>query len=237
MPTKRLKEMFHIKKASIAFCIASLLFTVSCGSRNNVPQKPSTDTIPAMVMQIKKQSRLYAAECKVRKIVTHDDKISVKGKLFSHDYDIGIPFSERKIAIPMDATVKAFIDFSNFSEANVKRHGNKIEIILPDPQLTVTSTRIDHAGIKRQVAFMRSDFSDAELSGYEKQGREAIIKNLPETRIIETARQSAAKIIVPMAEQMGFAEEDIKVTFRKDFNLSDIMTLINKNGVEDESYK
>ena len=43
--------------------------------------------------------------------------------------------SNRKVAIPMDATLKAYVDFSGFSAKNVNRQGDKIEIILPDPKV------------------------------------------------------------------------------------------------------
>ena len=66
---------------------------------------------------------------------------------------------------PLDAVVKAYIDFSDFNEENVKKEGNgKITIILPDPRIVLTSTKIDHKGMKEFVPFMRHNFTDAELN-------------------------------------------------------------------------
>jgi len=42
-----------------------------------------------------------------------------------------IPMSQRKIAIPMDATVKAYIDFSNFSEKNITNMATRLRLHYP----------------------------------------------------------------------------------------------------------
>ena len=122
------------------------IFMLCCScSRHKTEQETVTiDTIPMMVMQIQKCSKLYTAEYKVHKIITHDDKMKLNGSFMKKDFSINLPLGSRKIAIPMDATLKAYIDFANFNEDNVKRQGDKIEIILPDPHVTLTSTRINH---------------------------------------------------------------------------------------------
>jgi hypothetical protein len=118
----------------------------ACGKGNKAGQEnsPAIDTIPLMVMQIQKCSRLYTSEYQVHKIVTFADTMSVSGQFLSKKFKIGLPAGKRRIAIPVTASIKAYIDFSKFSSANVKKKGNQIEIILPDPQFTMTSTEIDH---------------------------------------------------------------------------------------------
>lgn len=148
------------------------------------------------------------------------------------DFSINLPLGSRKIAIPMDATLKAYIDFADFNEDNVKRQGDKIEIILPDPHVTLTSTRINHDEIKQYVALTRSRFSDEELSSYERQGREAIIKDIPSMGMMDMARESAARTLIPMIEQMGFEESNITVSFRKHYTLNDIKSLLDKTTIE-----
>lgn len=88
-----------------------------------------------MVMQIQKCTRLYTAEAHVHKIITHDDQFKLKGSFLKHEFNIPVPGSNRKVAIPMDATIKAYVDFQGFSDRNVSRKGDKIEIILPDPKM------------------------------------------------------------------------------------------------------
>ncbi len=72
----------------------------------------------------------------------------------------------------------------------------------------------------------RSKFSDAELSGYEQQGRAAIIESIPQLGVIERAKADAARVLVPMITQLGYREEDITIAFRKSFDRNEIMKLI-----------
>lgn len=186
----------------------------------------SIDTVPMLIMQVQKCSKLYTSEFKVHKIVTHDDVIRLRGSLLQQTYNIKIPLGERKIAIPMDATLKAYIDFSQFSEKNIERRGDKITIILPDPKVTMTSSKIDQKNIRHYVALARANFSDAEMTNYEKQGRAAIIQSIPELGIIDMAKENAARVLVPMMVQLGYKEENITIAFRKTFDTNSIMKLI-----------
>ena len=89
----------------------------SCSSEQTENAEPVvTDTLPSLIMQIQKTSRLYTTEYHIHKIVTHDDVVRLKGNFLSKDFDIPLPLGERKVAIPMDATLKAYIDFSDFSD-------------------------------------------------------------------------------------------------------------------------
>jgi hypothetical protein len=138
-----------------------------------------------------------------------------------------MPLGDRKIAIPMDATLKASIDMSQFSERNIEKDGNKIIIILPDPQVTLTSSKIDQKNIKEYVGLVRSHFSDKEMTDYEQQGRAAIIESIPRLGIIAAAKENAARVLVPLITQMGYEEKDIIIQFRKDYGLKDLQSLIN----------
>ena len=211
---------------------STLMLCCSCSRHKTEQETVTIDTIPMMVMQIQKCSKLYTAEYKVHKIITHDDKMKLNGSFMGGDFSINLPLGSRKIAIPMDATLKAYIDFADFNEDNVKRQGDKIEIILPDPHVTLTSTRINHNEIKQYVALTRSRFSDEELSSYERQGREAIIKDIPSMGMMDMARESAARTLIPMIEQMGFEESNITISFRKHYTLNDIKSLLDKTTIE-----
>ena len=207
----------------------------SCSAdKENAPEPNSenTDSLPMLVMQILKHSRLYTAEYRIKKIVTHDDVKRLKGTFLGKQFDMKMPIGDRKIAIPMSAKLKAYIDFSSFSEKNIERNGNKITIILPDPKVTLTSSKIDRKNIKEFVSITRSHFTDKDMTDYENQGREAIISSITRTGIIETAQENAAQIIIPMIEQMGYEGKDITVTFRKQFDESDLKTLIDATTVE-----
>lgn len=219
-------------KATLIVMMAITLLA-SCNRNKTNETAKQIDTIPEMVMHIQKCSRLYTAEYKFHKIVTHQDKKTIKASLFKTDMSFDIPMSERKIAIPMDATIKAYIDFSNFSEKNITKYGNKIEVTLPDPRIIMTSSKINHEDIKKDVSLMRSNFSDEELLNYEKQGRDQIIKAIPQTDILERAKMNAANNIIPMIKLMGYDEKNITINFRKDFS-NNINNLIDKTTIEHE---
>ena len=210
-----------MKNKQFIYTFLLLLFMLSgCKKGKQEQTQKAIDTIPMLINEVQKCSKLYTVEYRLHKIITHNDQKTIEGKLFNQDINIDIPMTKRRVAIPMDATVKSYIDFSTFSEKNVRRNGKKIEITLPDPRVTLTSKKI--------VNFTRSDFTDAELSDFERQGREQILKAVPQTDILENARISATRILVPLLQQLGFAERDITIHFRNDLHSSDIPTLIDK---------
>ena len=206
--------------------LTALLMT-GCKSENgDSAQVIVTDTIPSLVIQIQKCARLYTTEYHIHKIVTHNDILKLKGNILRKDIDIKLPLGERKIAFPMDATLKAYIDFSDFSESNIERNGDKITILLPDPKVIMTSSKINRDEVKEYVGLTRSYFTDKELSSYEQQGRQSILNSVSQLGIKQTAQENAARVLVPMLTEMGYKEENITIAFRKSL---DIMKLINSN--------
>ena len=220
-----------MKKYCLFIALVSILFCACNGGEEQKTEQTgyqSIDTVPMLVMQVQKCSKLYTSEFKVHKIVTHDDVVRLKGSVLRQDYNIKIPLGERKIAIPMDATLKAYIDFSQFSDKNIERQGDKITILLPDPKVTMTSSKIDQKNVRHYVALARANFSDAEMTDYEQQGRAAIIQSIPELGIIDIAKENAARVLVPMLVQLGYREENITIAFRKEFNQNNIMRLLEQ---------
>ena len=184
------------------------------------------DTVPMLITQIQQCAKLYTTEYRVHKIVTHEDALRLKGSLLQKDFNIKMPLGDRKIAIPMDAKLKAYIDFSEFSEQNIERQGEHITILLPDPKVTMTSSKVDQKHIRQYVALTRANFSDAELASYQEQGRAAIIADIPKMGILEKARQNAAKVLVPMLTELGYKEADITIAFRKQYEADDVLKLL-----------
>jgi metal-dependent amidase/aminoacylase/carboxypeptidase family protein len=90
----------------------------------------------------------------------------------------------------------------------------------------MTSSKIDQKNVKQYVALARANFSDAEMSAYEQQGRNAIIESIPDLGIFETAQANAAKVLVPMFTAMGYEEHQVTVAFRKHYDAADIQNLI-----------
>ena len=207
-------------------CCANILLSLIClalmacgGDKkngNDVAENASTDNIPMLIRDIRKCSKLYTSEYNIRKIVTYSDEPRLKGKLLGHEVDMKMPMGDRKIAIPMNVTLKGYIDFSDFSKKNVRREGRRIVVTLPPPQVAVTASKIDQAGIKEYVSFMRSRFSDAEMTEFEKQGRQAVVNSIPRLDINETTAVNAAKILIPMIVKMGYDEKVITIEMRNE---------------------
>ena len=210
-----------------------LLLFSGCRSEKASPADASyasIDTLPMLIMQVKDCSRLYTTEYQVHKIVTHEDVVRLQGKLLNRNIDMRLPLGDRKIAIPMDATLKAYIDFSDFSEANIERDGERIVVTLPDPKVELTSTKIDQKAVREYVSLARAHFSDAEMSSYEQQGRDAILESVPSLGILERAEADAARVLIPLFVQMGFDEKNVTVTFRKTFGRDDIKRLLEPSN-------
>ncbi|MGM9733722.1 MAG: DUF4230 domain-containing protein [Prevotella sp.] len=206
----------------LVFLCACLSF-VACGEGDGMKDDgggagavAALDTLPVLIRNIQKCSKLYTSEYNIRKIITHSDEPRLKGKVLGHEIDMKMPVGDRKIAIPINVTLKAYIDFAGFSQDNVVREGRRITIILPEPQVTVTSSKVDQKGIREYVSLTRSRFSDEEMADFEKQGRQAVVKSIPRLDIKETARLNAAQLLIPMIMKMGFDEKDITVVFRNE---------------------
>lgn len=220
---------------SLLIVAISTLFAACQGCNGGGEEKKAEtplDTIPMLIMQVQKCSRLYTSEYDIRKIVTHSDNTRLKGNILGADINLKMPLSDRSIAIPIEAKVKAYIDLSGFSERNIIKNGKKITIVLPDPQAVLTSTSVDHDNVREYSSTSLHKYSDAEISNFEQQGREAIVKSIPQLSIVDDAQTNAARIIIPMIVSLGYDESDITISFRKDFNHSKINILTDNSTIE-----
>lgn len=213
--------------------VAAILLTSACTSVSEQPADthPDASVVDSvdLVLAVARTSRLHTAEYRVHKIVTHSDVKFLRTTLLGHTLDTRLSLGDRKIAIPIDVTLKAYIDFSGFNESQIERSpdGQKIHITLPDPKVVVTSSKIDHQSTRQYTDLLRSDFTDEEMTDFTAQGVRAILKTVPQMGILTTARQSAARTLIPLIASMGYAESDIVITFRKEFTESDLPQLID----------
>lgn len=183
-----------------------------------VQPQEAIDTMQQVVMRAQQQNRLYTTECKIHKVVLFSDNGKIGGKLL----DIDKP-GHRKVAVPLDVTLKGSIDFAHFDASNVTRTDSLIVITLPDPQITVTSSRIDFKATRQYVSTLRSNFTDEEITQLARQGEDSIRHHIERYGLIEASRTAAARVLVPMLKQLGYAESNIIVRFRKDFTEKDLL--------------
>ncbi|WP_232210559.1 DUF4230 domain-containing protein [Alloprevotella rava] len=208
---------------SAVFCLLLLLsFLSACGKgeKNSAAEKASdtvkVDTTALLVRQISNCVRLYTTEYQYHKIVTYSDEPRITGNLGSANFSIPTRLGERKIAIPIDVSVKAYIDFASFSQANIERSDSGIVIVLPDPQIVVTASKIDHAAVRQYIDPLRSRFSDQEMMSFARQGEDSIVRHMDKAAILASAQTGAARILLPMLHRMGYTEHKATISFRHD---------------------
>ncbi len=203
----------------VIFVCVALAALSSCGKKSAKKEKadtakPQIDTVAVLYNSISDCARLATAEYRIHKIVTFDDRIVVRGKMFSKPFSKELPIGDRKIAIPLDVTLRGYVDFADFGKGSIKRHGGKITVTLPDPQIMISASKIDHKGVKKLVDPLRSDFRQEEIESYTRQGMDSIAKAIPNLGIVEAARVNAAQVLVPIIKEMGYSESDITIQFR-----------------------
>ena len=205
------------------------LLTACTSQKDGQPESRKGDEQVNIANVISRQSRLYTAQYVVHKIVTHNDLKALRGSFLGIHFDQQLPLGDRKIAIPIDVVLQAYIDFSQITDRDIERQGDALHITLPDPRIVVTSSKVDNQGIKARVSWLRSDFTDSELTNFTRQGVASVLRTVPQMGIIETARQNAAAQLIPLLSAMGYKEERIVITFRKQYDESDLGTLIEKD--------
>lgn len=208
---------------------------LSC-TRQKTAGGPAADSLSLadtadLILRVRQTARLHTAEYHVHKIVTHEDVRHLSATVLGRRLDTPLPLGDRKVAIPIDVTLRAYIDFATFSESQVERTADgHLHVTLPDPKVIVTSSRVDHEQTRQFVDILRSDFSDAELADFTSQGVRAILQQVPQLGILETARHSAAATLIPLLADLGYDEENIIITFRKEFTERDLPFFFDSEG-------
>ncbi len=209
--------------------LASCFFLFACGKSGKTDEdnnKVKIDTTATIVNQIVRCSRLYTTEYKIHKLVTHSDVRRLEGKVLSVPVSLPLTVGDRKIAIPIDVTVKAYIDFSDFSAARIQRTEKGIVVTLPNPKVIVSSSKIDEKGIRQYIDLTRSRYSSAEVAAFAKQGEDSIVQHLDQTDILKSAERSAAQVLLPMLHRMGYDESQVVIRFDKNPTPQNVESLI-----------
>lgn len=173
------------------------------------------DTTARIVYEVTQCARLYTTEYVIHKIVTHTDAPTIEGNVLGIPVKMKTRVGNRKVAIPIDVTLKAYIDFTNFSEKNIERTDSTITLTLPDPKIIATASKVDHRRTRQFIDGMRSRYTDEEMSNFAQQGADSIISHAASFGIIEQAELSAATNLYPLLLRMGFKEQNVTIRFRK----------------------
>jgi len=198
----------------------------ACGNggsdRPSGPSVPAADTLQLIARQVEHVARLYTTEYRIHKIVTQSDEPRLQGSILGQEVDWKLPAAERHIALPIDVTVKAYIDFAGFSRQQVRRDGTRLVVTLPDPVIVVTAAKIDNKALRQYTDLFGTRYSDDEMLALARQGEDSIRANIDRADILKTARQSGAQTLLPMLRRMGFSENDVTLEFRSDLRPTDL---------------
>ena len=165
-----------------------------------------------VVHSISRSARLYTVQYNVHKVLTYQDFSSLETSFLFEKITIPIP-GERKIVLPMDAVLKAYIDFSSFSDENVSVVGDHITITLPAPKIEMTSAKVDYTGEKQFLSWNRFSFTEDERESLLRKGREKVLADMKGSDIIERSQLGAYNALVPLVEAAGFRRENIVIRF------------------------
>ena len=215
-------------------CFLLLGISVACHKKGTSQTEYGKDNLTTLVSKVSHCSRLYTTEYTIRKIVTFNDEVRIKGSIFSKQIDVKLSVGDRKVAIPMTVTLKGYIDFSSFSSENVSRDNEHIVLTLPDPKITVSASRIDHKNLRKYVSLTRANFSAEEIEKYQRQGVDSILSHLNEIGIAEQARQSAVNMLQPLLMQLGYRDDQVVIRFRSDINDDTLLNWIDIEKVRSE---
>lgn len=199
--------------------LAALTLSAACGSGHDGPEaEAQPDATATAVRQIQQCSRLYTTEYRVHKIITCNDRSTIDASGLGFNLELDKP-GHRKMVVPIDATLKGYIDFGGFSEANIEREADgRLIITLPDPEVMLTSSRVDHEHLQEFVSPYRDRFSSEEKNELIALGRQAIVDEIPRLGIDRSARTAAVRLLMPLFTTLGFQEQDITIQFRSDFS-------------------
>lgn len=210
--------------------LLTVTFLLSCGSENAAPpttppavqEANADDTVKTIVYAVNRCARLYTTEYRIHKIVTYSDEPVIEGRVIGIPVKLPARIGDRKAIVPIDVTLKAYVDLEKFDERNVSRTDSTIILTLPDPTILATASKVDHAATRTFVDPLRSAFSDKELSDLARQGVDSVLSHTGRFGIIEQARNHAATTLVPLLRRMGYREEKIIVRFGKDYSDEDL---------------
>lgn len=215
-----------MRKVLAFILVITLVTPLFCGcQKQDTTKDDESNAIPMLANRIQQCSRLYTTEYRIHKVVMVQADRQLETSFLGVGFNV--PLGERRLLIPMEATLKGYIDFSNFSEEDIDMDGKSVTITLPDPELVLTSSRIDHDGTKQYVSWYLSNFDTSEQTAHAAKGRQDIINKVKndsrqKRHIVESARQNAANLLIPFISRMGFSEQDITITFRQDFSFENL---------------
>ena len=151
------------------------------------------------VFALKEMSELATVEYTVTKIVrASDDKTWYK-------------LGDRKILMSCSARIKAGIDLSEITEANVQIEGKKIELVLPRAHVISFNMRPEDIHVEYQeTGVFRDKFSAEERDMLMRQGEKQIRNSTEALGVLQTAETNASLFMSNYLKSLGYKRINIR---------------------------
>lgn len=174
-----------------------------------------------LVAEIQQCSRLYTAEAVSRKTVEYASGRSLDVTLGGTKHTLSLPLTTTTATIPVIVTYKACIDLSHLRPGDIRTAGDTaVTIILPDPFIMQTAVSVDHAAERHHEQWFAKGLTGEEYRALIRRAKEEAWRDLPDSArqaVCETARVSAAELLLPLARALGFSRAT--VAYRPDFSI------------------
>jgi hypothetical protein len=153
------------------------------------------------VFALREMSELATVEYTVTKIVkASDDQTWYK-------------FGDRKILMSCKASIKAGIDLSQITEANVKIDGKQIEMVLPRAHVISLNMKPEDIRVEYQeTGFFRDKFATEERDDLMKQGETQIRNSTEAMGVLQTAETNATLVMSNYLKSLGYQKINIRYT-------------------------
>lgn len=152
------------------------------------------------ILALKEMNELVTVEYVVNKII--------KAKDDQTWYKLG----DRKILMTCEATLKAGVDFSKITAADINISDKEIKLILP--RATLFSLNIKPEDVKvayQEVGAFRDDFSSQERNALAAQAQEQIQASADSLGVLRTAETNASIFVSNFLRNLGY--EKVSVEF------------------------
>lgn len=176
-------------------------------------------------------NKLYTTEYSLYKdIIFSDNDIYT---IFGHEFNLP---GDRRIDIPFTITAKAYIDFSNFGNENVRIEDGVVTITLPDPCIEIISAKPDYSNVKEDTSWWRTKFSTTEREKFVRQGiaqlKDDIYLSMSPETMLNDARLNAFNCLAPLIRSLGYGDDRIIIRFPREYSGESLNTIIDKKKLD-----
>lgn len=184
-----------------------------------------------IILLARSEAKVYTTEYSLYKDIIFNDKDIYT--IFGHEFNMP---GDRRIDIPFAITAKAYIDFSQFCEENVRIEEGSVTITLPDPCIEIISARPDYSNIKEDTSWWRTKFSTEEREKFVRQGiaqlKDDIALSMSPDMMLTDARRNAYDCLAPFIKSLGYGDDRIVIRFPREYVGESLNTIIDKKKLD-----